>query len=165
MHVATCQGRAPGSHSKGCQCSPVRPRLPITLPSQDLPSPTLFPPRTSSGASPRCSFAGPGNFIAHIYYSLLFPKYILCDACSAVKWFSPLFSMELLQNLLLAEGGGQSSSGKPLWWRERHGSLAHLCRPWSGKERLSKGSQGGSLVHFGKLKLKLLGVYPAKSPG
>lgn len=48
-----------------------------------------------------------------------------------------LFSVELIhRELLLEEGGGQSSLGTPLWKMERHGGLAQHCRPWCGKGRL-----------------------------
>lgn len=52
------------------------------------PQPRIVPSVHINRSVTRCSSASPGNFIAHIYYSLLFPKYISCDA-SSVKCPSP----------------------------------------------------------------------------
>lgn len=82
--------------------------------------------------------AGPGNFIAHVYYSFLFPQYILCDACLVKNGSFPVFSMELLQNLLLAEGRGFPVCGED----------AYLCGRSLGKERL-RADRGGRLRALG----------------
>lgn len=63
----------------------VQPRVPMTLP----PKPSLSPQRTSLGALPGRPSAGPGNCIAHVCCSLLFPEYILCHARSVVNWLFP----------------------------------------------------------------------------
>ena len=91
-------------------------------------------------------FAGPGSFIAQTYYSLLLPKYILRDAWSVKNGSLSVFSTELLQTLLLAEGrsvpickgiaylggqclgkgrlGAEREDSQGLWW----------ATPWSALE-------------------------------
>lgn len=91
-------------------------------------------------------FAGPGSFTAQIYYSLLFPKYILRDAWSVKNGSLSVFSTELLQTLLLAKGrsvpvckgvaylggqclgkgrlGAEREDSQGLWW----------ATPWSALE-------------------------------
>lgn len=74
------------------------------------------------------------------------------------KMTSPLFSMELHQNLLLTEGGGQASLGKLLWRMKRHRSFAHLCSGGLGGK--AEGSQGHSLVHFRSWNWNFWGFTP-----